>query len=124
MGRGGAADEPMANTHLQFDLADEIAQLRREPDWSLGRKARTLISAGDVRTVLMVLRANAQIATHRAPGRISIQTLDGRIQVRAEGRTFSLPAGSLLTLERGIPHDVEAQADSAFLLTVVLSAGS
>jgi quercetin dioxygenase-like cupin family protein len=42
----------------------------------------------------------------------------GRIQVRARGRTFDLGAGSLLALDRGIPHDVEALEESAFLLTI------
>ena len=46
---------------------------------------------------------------HHTEGRISIQSLRGRIQVRAEGRTFSLSAGMLLTLDRGVPHDVEAE---------------
>lgn len=114
----------MPDTHLEFNLLDEIAQLRREPDWSTGRKAKTLINAGDFRSVLMVLRDKAQMATHRAPGRIAIHVIEGSIQVRAEGRSFTLPAGGLLTLERGVPHDVEALADSAFLLTIVLSAGS
>jgi quercetin dioxygenase-like cupin family protein len=38
--------------------------------------------------------------------------------VRAQGRTFDLPAGSLLALDQGIPHDVEALEESAFLLTI------
>jgi hypothetical protein len=38
--------------------------------------------------------------------------------MRALGRTFDLPAGSLLALDRGLPHDVEALEDSAFLLTI------
>ena len=114
----------MPDTYLEFNLPEEVAQLRREPDSSTGRKAKTLISTGDFRTVLMVLRAHAQLATHRAPGRISIHVIDGTIQVRAEGRTFALPAGTLLTLERGVPHDVEALDESAFLLTVSVSTNS
>jgi quercetin dioxygenase-like cupin family protein len=57
-------------------------------------------------------------AGHQTEGRISIQTVVGHIQVRAQGRTFDLPAGSLLALDQGIPHDVEALEESAFLLTI------
>jgi quercetin dioxygenase-like cupin family protein len=38
--------------------------------------------------------------------------------MRALGRTFDLPLGSLLTLDRGAPHEVEALEDSAVLLTI------
>jgi quercetin dioxygenase-like cupin family protein len=55
---------------------------------------------------------------HRTEGRISIQTVQGQLRVRAEGRTFDLPAGRMLTLDRRVAHDVEALADSAFLLTI------
>jgi hypothetical protein len=57
-----------------------------------------------------------------AGGRVSIQTLRGEIGVEAQGRTFRLPQGGLLTLDQGIPHDVEALEDSAFLLTVAWAA--
>jgi hypothetical protein len=40
------------------------------------------------------------------------------ILVRAEGRTFDLPAGTLLALDQNLPHDVEALEESAFLITI------
>lgn len=66
----------------------------------------------------MVLKAQARVTDHKADGRISIQTLRGHIRMRARGRTFDPPAGSLLSLDRGLTHDVEALEDSALLLTV------
>jgi hypothetical protein len=33
-------------------------------------------------------------------------------------KVIDLPAGHMLALERGLPHDVEALEDSAFLLTI------
>jgi quercetin dioxygenase-like cupin family protein len=72
----------------------------------------------NLRVVLTALKANSRIPPHQTAGRISIHTVRGRIQVRAEGRTFNLPAGSLLALDQGLRHDVEALEDSAFLLTI------
>ena len=68
--------------------------------------------------MLTVLRAHARIPGHQTEGRISIQTVSGHLQVRAKGRTFDLPTGSLLALDRGLPHDVQALEDSALLLTI------
>lgn len=88
------------------------------PQSSDGQNAKTLVKYDDLRIVLMVLKAQARVTDHKADGRISIQTLRGHIRMRARGRTFDPPAGSLLSLDRGLTHDVEALEDSALLLTV------
>ncbi len=110
--------QSMAAAYLEFDLAREIEQLHSEPDWSTGQNAKTLVKYDDLRIVLTALRAHTRMPGHQTEGRISIQTVRGQIQVRAEGRTFDLPAGRLLALDKGLPHDVEALEDSAFLLTI------
>jgi quercetin dioxygenase-like cupin family protein len=51
-------------------------------------------------------------------GRISLQTIRGHVQVRAAGRTLDLPVGSLLALDPGLPHDVQALEESVPLLTI------
>jgi quercetin dioxygenase-like cupin family protein len=109
---------PMAAPFLEFDLKRELEQLHSEAGWGTGQNARTLVKYDDFRVVLTALKARARLPGHQTEGRISIQTVVGHIQVRAQGRTFDLAAGSLLALDRGIPHDVEALEESAFLLTI------
>jgi quercetin dioxygenase-like cupin family protein len=82
------------------------------------QNAKTLVKYDDFRVVLIALDAHARLPGHRTEGRISIQTVAGHIQVRAQGRTFDLPVGRLLALDRGLPHDVEALEESALLLTI------
>jgi quercetin dioxygenase-like cupin family protein len=108
----------LAAPHLEFDLAQELEQLRREPALSGGQSAKTLVKYDDLRVVLIVLQAGARLAGHRTDGRISIHTLHGHIRVTAPEEAFDLPAGHLLALDQGIPHDVEATVDSTFLLTI------
>ncbi len=55
---------------------------------------------------------------HSTAARISVQTLAGHIRLRLPDRTVELPAGGLLALDRCVSHDVEAEEDSAFLLTL------
>jgi quercetin dioxygenase-like cupin family protein len=109
---------PMAAPYLEFDLVRELERLHAEPDWNNGLNARTLVKYENLRVVLMALESGAQIPEHQTKGRISIQTIVGHILVRAEGRTFDLPVGTLLALDEGLPHDVEALEESAFLLTI------
>jgi quercetin dioxygenase-like cupin family protein len=114
---------PMAAPFLEFDLARELEQLRREPEWNSGQNAKTLVKYDDFRVVLIALDARARLPEHQTKGRLSIQTVAGRIVVRAEGRTFDLPAGTLIALDRNLPHDVEALEESACLLTVAWPGG-
>lgn len=109
---------PMASPFMEFDLPAEVHRLHGETTWNTGQNARTLVKYDDVRVVLTTLQANSRIAEHKTEGRISVHVLSGHIRVRADGRTFNLRAGGLLALDQGIPHDVEAREESAFLLTI------
>lgn len=110
--------QTMAAPFLEFDLTREIDQLQREPRPASGQNAKTLAKHDDFRIVLITLEAQARIPDHRAEGRISVHTVRGHIRMRALERTFDLPAGSLLVLDQGLPHDVEALEDSAVLITI------
>jgi len=103
---------------LTLDLNREIEQLRSEGRWQSGHTAKTLAKYPDLRVVLIVMKAGGRLEKHRAEGRISVQTLDGKIRFNTAERSVELPAGQMLTLERSIPHDVESTVDSAFLLTI------
>ncbi len=107
-----------------FDIAGELEGLRQEAAWRQGdRNAKTLIGEADLRIVLTVLKAGAQMREHRAPGPISVQALAGRLRLHATGETVELAPGQVLALGHNVPHDVEALEDSAFLLTIGWSEG-
>ncbi len=118
----GTSERPpqrMASPVLAFDLAHEVAQLREQTAWRQGdRNAKTLVKEADFRVVLIALRAGARMEEHRAAGRISVQTLVGHLRLHTAGTNVDLPVGRLVSLERDVPHDVEALEESAFLLTI------
>lgn len=106
---------------LSFDLAQEIAALQQEEAWARGdRNARTLVEEPGLRVVLTMLRAGARIREHRTDGWVVIQALDGYVRIESPGETIDLVAGRLLSLQPGVPHDVDAITESAFLLTIAL----
>jgi len=109
---------------LTLDLNREIEQLRSEGRWQSGHTAKTLAKYPDLRVVLIVMKAGGRLERHQTEGRISVQTLDGKIRFNTAERSVDLPAGQMLTLERSIPHDVESAIDSAFLLTIAWPHGS
>ena len=109
---------PMADPLMEFDLPAEVHRLQGETTWSTGQNARTLIKYDDLRVVLTALQVGVRVPEHTTEGRISIHVLSGHIHLRAAGRTFSLRPGGLLALDHGVPHDIEALEESAFLLTI------
>lgn len=117
--RGAArAPELTEGPFLSFDLAEQICQLRQEHYWQSGRNSKTLVKYPDFRIVLTAIQAKTTIHEHHSAGRISVQTVEGRIRMHAGGKEFDLPAGRVLVLDRAMPHDVVAIEDSAFLLTI------
>ena len=115
--------EAMSAPYIELDLAREIDDLHRDGPWSQGRSAKTLAKYDDLRLVLTALKAGTRIPTHDTDGRIAIQCIRGRLRVHAEGRVLPMAPGTILTLDRSVPHDVEAAEDSAFLLTITWPRG-
>jgi quercetin dioxygenase-like cupin family protein len=109
---------PTAGALLEFDLTKEVHELHEEPSWKNGQNTKTLVKYDDLRVLLTVLKAKVRISEHKTEGRLSVQILSGHLRMTASGRTFDLRPGSLLALDSGILHDVEALEDSAFLLTI------
>jgi quercetin dioxygenase-like cupin family protein len=104
---------------LTFDVATLVAQLKGEEAWHKGaRNAMTLHKGPGLRVVLIAMHANTTIPSHHADGPISIQVLEGSLTLRAAAHVVTLHAGQLLTLSAGLPHDVEAEEDAVFLLTM------
>lgn len=102
-----------------FELAAIAEELRGEPSYVReGQTARTLIRTPDLRIVLVVLRRGKRISEHHADVTASVHTLTGHIRLQLPDRSAELPAGQLLVLGAGLPHDVYAETDSTFVLTL------
>jgi quercetin dioxygenase-like cupin family protein len=109
----------LAGMALTFDLAAEAEALTREPTWQAhGHNAKTLVKHPDFRVVLIALRAGARMQEHKTDQCVTIHTLAGCLRLQLPGHTLDLPMGALLALEQTVLHDVEAVADSVFLLSL------
>ena len=113
-------DGSLSGPMLQFDLASELDQLRRDESWlqTTGRSSKTLVKYPDLRIVLIAMKANTRMHEHTAAGKISVYSLKGHVRLRLPEQVVDLPAGHLLALDQCVPHDVGASEDSAFLLTL------
>ena len=112
------SERPLASPVLRFRLAEEVARLKAEPDWTGGKRAITLTKQRGLRLVLIALRAVAALHEHLAAGALTIHVLEGRVRLDVGGETVELAVGELLVLEPGLLHDVQAVDESVFLLTL------
>jgi quercetin dioxygenase-like cupin family protein len=104
---------------LTFDLANEIHHLHQEEIWMRNsHNARTLYKDHDLRMVLIAMKAGACLDEHIVAGRLAIQVLSGQLRLRVPGQSVDLPAGRLMALDYAVHYEIEAEEESAFLLTV------
>lgn len=87
-------------------------------------KTAALFKSAQLEVIRLVLRAGKSLPPHRVPGEITVQCLEGEIDVIADGRTQSLQAGQMLFLAGGVEHSVIARRDSSALVTLVLAAAA
>ena len=80
----------------------------------------TLIRADHLEVFRLVLAAGKAARDHKASGAITIQCLEGAVELDAHGRTQTLRAGSMVYLSDAEPHAVKALEDSSLLVTVLL----
>lgn len=114
-----AIHRPLAGQPLRFDLDEERTRTQTDPGLERsGRSARTLVKEEGLRVTLVTLAPGGSIASHHADGPISLQGLGGEVHLHADGATHPLPAGALLTLPAGLPHEVTSEEGGSFLLTV------
>ena len=104
---------------LSFSLNEEIRRVRGELGPEETRIGSTLVKDGAMRVTLVTVDAGGVLAEHTAAGPITIQVLEGEIEVDVAGKTWPAPTGTLLALNAGIPHAVRSGGGGLFLLTVV-----
>jgi quercetin dioxygenase-like cupin family protein len=111
----------LAEATIQFNLEKELEQLHHADAWdqTSGRSSKTLAKYADFRVLLVSMKANTRMNQHRAEGRVSIQCFAGQLRIHLpDSRKAEVAVGDVLVLDCGIPHDVEALTESAFLLTI------
>jgi quercetin dioxygenase-like cupin family protein len=67
-----------------------------------------------------VLAAGKSMPTHKVSGEITIQCVEGMLDVQVNGSSTLLAAGQLMFLLGEVPHSVTAREPASALVTIVL----
>ncbi len=107
-----AGAEPAPMTYLP-----RIADLVEVADDST--VSRTVLKAEGANAVLFAFDRGQELSEHTAAMPVLLQTLDGSLEVTADGQTVTLTPGDLMHLETRVPHSVVALVPSRLLLTML-----
>jgi len=81
----------------------------------------TLVKSSAIEVIRLVLPAGKEIPQHVAPGDLTLQCLEGQVELTVAGHSLSMTQGSMVHLLCSQPHSLRAEVDSSLLLTIVLS---
>lgn len=101
-----------------FDLDAVMMEFPPDPASASLRRAEILVKTDTLRVVLITMLKGSKLHDHAAPGPITIQVLEGRMNVSVEDTSQVLHAGELVAMGPGVVHAVEAIEEGAFLLTI------
>ncbi|WHZ11406.1 MAG: hypothetical protein OJF60_001845 [Burkholderiaceae bacterium] len=87
-----------------------------------GTKTHSLIKTEKLQLVRIVLPAGHALPEHRLPHEVTVQCLEGEVELLTSARGHHLQAGQLMLLPAAEPHSVRALRDASLLMTVLLAA--
>ncbi len=112
---------PVKAAIAEFSISNLSKQLKSENAWhSKKRNSVTVFKSDDLHILLVAMHAVTRMPGHKVDVPLTIQALEGRIKVITKKQTLALEKGSLIILESGISHDIEAIKESVFLLTLAI----
>jgi quercetin dioxygenase-like cupin family protein len=107
----------MAIPHASPAEVIDIRPLGPELD---GAETTTLIKTHAVEVIRMILPAGKEVPPHALPREVTLQCLEGRVEVRTDEGRAALAAGHLLYLAGHQTYGLRAVADSSLLFTILL----
>jgi quercetin dioxygenase-like cupin family protein len=79
-----------------------------------------LFKSEQLEVIRLVLAAGKSMPTHKVSGEITIQCLEGSLDIAVNGESTLLAAGQLMFLQGKVPHSVTAREPASALVTIVV----
>jgi quercetin dioxygenase-like cupin family protein len=120
-GHNTQALRPSIGGMLSVNIMAEIGELKAKPEWLSGdRLAVSLVKDDALNVLLMVLKKGVRLEEHRTRGPIAVYVVSGSVRFTAEQRSEEVAHGTLVALDRGVAHELEALDESIVLLITAI----
>lgn len=81
---------------------------------------KALFKSDHLEVSRIVMLADEEVPRHQVTGEMTVQCLEGKVELVMEGATQTMRAGDLICLVGGEPHGLKAIEDSTVLITMLL----
>jgi quercetin dioxygenase-like cupin family protein len=98
---------------------DKIALARGDDDIAFFTSV-ALAKTPHMELIRLVLPKERPMPLHKVDGEVTLQCLEGEIEVDAHDRVTNLKPGEMLYLAGGVPHAVRAVQDAVGLMTILI----
>ncbi len=105
---------------LQHARPGEVVRVQPQGGSVQEARTETLIKTDDLEVIRLAAPAGKAIPTHQVPGEITLQCLEGVVELACGDVNRRLAAGELTYLSGATPHAVRAIEDASVLLTILL----
>jgi quercetin dioxygenase-like cupin family protein len=99
----------------------EVASVRPLGERLTQEVTTTLVKTEQFEVLRLVLPRGKSIRSHEVSGAITLQCLEGRVEVDLEDRVIELNAGEWMYLDGSCRHGLRAILDSTVLVTILLT---
>lgn len=97
----------------------EPIDVRPMGDKLINTASIALARTDDFEVMRLVMPKGKSIPTHSVPGELTLQCLEGTVEIQALDRTQSLLAGQMIYLEGNTPYALLALENASVLMTVL-----
>ena len=104
---------------VYIDLPAFISQIRNEEAWQKNdRNSITVFKTNEMRIVVGGLHTGAEFPPHKAEGMMSIQVIEGVLEVNTDTLSETLRKGQIIAIHKHNNYRIVAAEDSIYLLTI------
>lgn len=107
----------MATKHASSGELIDIRPLGAPLDDS---QSTTLLRDAQLKIMRLVMPAGKELPDHATDGPVTMQCLEGVIEVTAHDSSKTMRAGDLMYLASKVPHSLRATKDASVLVTIVV----
>lgn len=104
---------------LPRPISGEVIDIRPLGNRLADTPSTALVRTDDFEVMRMVLPAGKSVPQHQVAGEMTIQCLEGTVELQAHDKTQALRAGDLVFLECDVPHALYAPENAAVLVTML-----
>jgi quercetin dioxygenase-like cupin family protein len=105
---------------IQHAASGQLVDIRQLAGQLAQAHSVALCKTDDLEVMRLVLPAQKSLPPHHVRGDLTLQCLEGEVELTAGGRVTRMLAGQLLWLAGGVEHSITALHDASVLVTIAL----